>query len=317
MDDLVTSELQIENMIYEIRGKRVMLDRDLAKLYQYKNGAKTINLAVKRNIERFPEDFCFQISLKEFRECLKFQIETSNEQSLGKGGNRKMPHAFTEQGVAMLATVLKSNIASQVSVNIMRAFVAMRKYLSNNLIEQQLLEKQVLSNTKRIEKTETELVLLQESFKKFEEKKVVNEIYFNGQIYDAYSKILDIFNEAQKEIIIIDGYADKVILDIARNINASIKLITFTKNTKFQSLYLKYSKQYSNLKVTYNNSFHDRYFILDQITVYHCGTSINYAGSKTFSIVERYVKFRISFNFIALFHFLEKNSIIIHKNFFI
>ncbi len=282
MDDLVTSGLQIENMIYEIRGKQVMLDSDLAKLYQVET--KRINEAVKRNKERFPKDFYFVLVNSEYRELLKSQNATSKAEIAGKGGNRKMPHAFTEQGVAMLATVLKSNIASQASVNIMRAFAAMRKYLSNSLIEQRIIENHLLQNSKRIDQNEKDIKLLQESFKKFEEKKIVNEIYYNGQIYDAYSKILDIFNEAQKEIVIIDGYADKVILDIIRNINIGIRLITFTKNTKFQSLYSKYSKQYSNLKVTYNNSFHDRYCILDKITVYHCGTSINYAGSKTFSI---------------------------------
>ena len=282
MDDLVTSELQIENMIYEIRGRQVMLDSDLSKLYQVET--KRINEAVRRNQDRFPKDFYFVLDISEYRELLKSQNATSKAETTGKGGNRKMPHVFTEQGVAMLATVLKTKVASQVSVNIMRAFVAMRKYLSNNLIEQRIIENHLLQNSKRIEQNEKDIKLLQESFKKFEEKKVVNEIYFNGQIYDAYSKILDIFNEAQKEIVIIDGYADKVILDIARNIKADIKLITFTKNTKFQGLYSKYSKQYSNLKVLYNNSFHDRYFILDQNTVYHCGTSINYAGSKTFSI---------------------------------
>ena len=263
-----------------------MLDSDLAKLYQCKNGTKTINLAVKRNIERFPERFMFQISEDEFYTILnlRFQFETSSLESVNYGGRRYLPYVFTEQGVAMLATIIKTDVATETSIKIMDAFVAMRKYLSNNLIEQQLLEKQVLSNTKRIEKTETELAMLQESFKKFEEKKVVNEIYFNGQIYDAYSKILDIFKEAKNEIIVVDGYADKVFLDISRNIKIDIKLITYSKNIQFQALYKKYSKQYSNLKVTYNNSFHDRYFILDQNTVYHCGTSINHAGSKTFSI---------------------------------
>ena len=280
MDDLVTNELQIENMIYEIRGKQVMLDSDLAKLYQVET--KVFNQAVKRNPYRFPVQFCFQITKEEYLNLRSQFVTSSLEKSYG--GRRYLPYVFTEQGVAMLSAVLKSDIAVKTSVKIINAFVMMRKYISNNLIEQQLITKHVLENTNRIERNEDEIKKLQESFKKFEEKKIVNEIYFNGQIYDAYSKILDIFNEAQKEIVIIDGYADKVILDIARNIKADIKLITFTKNTKFQSLYSKYSKQYSNLKVTYNNSFHDRYFILDQITVYHCGTSINYAGSKTFSI---------------------------------
>ena len=291
MEELMRSELKIENMIYEIRGKQVMLDSDLAKLYQCKGGTKVINQAVSRNIERFPKDFYFQLSLKEYREFLKSQFVTSNEKSVDRGGVRKLPYVFTEQGVAMLATVLKTEVASQVSVNIMRAFVAMRRYLSTGYLDNQIINNQVVRNSndiieikEKIKENTKDIKLLQESFKKFEEKKVVNEIYFNGQIYDAYSKILDIFKEAKNEIIVVDGYADKVFLDIARNIKVSIKLITFTQNTKFQSLYSKYSKQYSNLKVTYNNSFHDRYFILDQITVYHCGTSISYAGSKTFSI---------------------------------
>ena len=277
MNELTKDEVFIENMIYEIRGKQVMLDSDLAELYQCKNGTKTINLAVKRNIERFPDDFYFQLNLSEYRNILKFQIETSNVQILGKGGTRKLPHVFTEQGVAMLATVLKTEVAAQVSVNIMRAFVAMRRYISNDLIEQKLLEKQVLKNADDIK-------LLQESFIKFEEKKVVNEIYFNGQIFDAYSKILDIFNEAKNEIIVVDGYADKELLNIIKNLKIKVFLITKTKNSSFPKLYSKYQKQYNNLKVVYNNLFHDRFFVLDQEAVYHCGTSINHVGSKTFAI---------------------------------
>ncbi len=284
MEELIKSEFQIEDMIYEIRGKQVMLDSDLAKLYQCKNGTKTINQAVRRNNDRFPEDFYFQISSEEYELVLRSQNGTL-ELKQGKY-SKYLPYVFTEQGVAMLATVIKTEVASQVSINIMRAFVYMRKYISNSLAEQKLLEKQVLKNTEEIESNRKQLFLLQESFKKLEEKKVVNEIYFNGQIYDAYSKILDIFNEAQNEIIIIDGYADKVFLDIVRNLEKSVKSILITKssNSSFKSLYSKYSKQYSNLRLIYNNSFHDRYFVLDRYIVYHCGTSINHAGSKTFSI---------------------------------
>jgi hypothetical protein len=209
---------------------------------------------------------------------------TSNDQSLGKGGRREIPYAFTEQGVAMLATVLKTELAAQVSVNIMRAFIAMRKYISHDLVEKRFLEQQIIKNTEDIADNRKEIKLLQESFKKFEEKKVVNEIYFEGQIFDAYSKILDIFNEAKFEIIVVDGYADKEFLNIAKSLNIPVYLITKTKNASFPKLYSKYQKQYKNLKVYYNNSFHDRYLILDQETVYHCGTSINHAGSKTFSI---------------------------------
>ena len=134
MNNIVVSDnIKIENMIYEIRGKQVMLDSDLAKLYGCKNGTKSLNLAVKRNIERFPQDFYFQINKNEY-DNLKFQIETSSWNMYG--GVRKLPYVFTEQGIAMLATVLHTPVAAEVSVNIMRTFVKMRKYISANLIEQ-------------------------------------------------------------------------------------------------------------------------------------------------------------------------------------
>lgn len=287
---LATSELNIENMIYEIRGKQVMLDSDLAKLYQCKNGTKEINQAVKNNPDKFPERFSWKLTNKE-SDTLLVKIFDQKGKLDTRGGKYRNPRVFTEQGVAMLATILKTDVAVQTSIKIMDAFVSMRKYLSSSLLNAEIMAYQVINNSKdifeiknSINENRVEIRLLQESFKKFEEKKVVNEIYFNGQIYDAYSKILDIFKESKKDIIVIDGYADKVFLDIARSVETNIILITFTKNSRFQSFFSKYSKQYSNLKVIYNNSFHDRYFILDQSTVYHCGTSINHAGSKTFSI---------------------------------
>ena len=214
MNNIVVSDnIKIENMIYEIRGKQVMLDSDLAKLYGCKNGTKSLNLAVKRNIERFPQDFYFQINKNEY-DNLKFQIETSSWNMYG--GVRKLPYVFTEQGVAMLATVLKTENASIVSVNIMRAFVVMKNIINTSLIEQKYFNELTIKNTEDIK-------LLQESFQKFEEKKKINEIYFNGQIYDAYSKIQEIFNETKKQIIIIDAYADYIILDIVKRLNIEVK----------------------------------------------------------------------------------------------
>ena len=268
----ILEELKIEKMIYEIRGKQVMLDSDLAKLYQCKNGTKTINLAVKRHINRFPERFMFQLTKEEY-DNLKFQFETSSWNAYG--GVRKLPYAFTEQGVAMLATVLRTNVAEEVSIRIMDAFVAMRKYIGSNLIEQKYINHLVLEHEDKIK-------LLETSFEKLETKK--NEIYFNGQIYDAYSKILDILSEAKEEIIIIDGYADKSVLDMIRN--TKVKVILIIKNCgnlKEQDI-LKYQEQYDNLHLIYDNSFHDRYIILDKKVFYHCGASLNHAGSKTFSI---------------------------------
>ena len=271
MNSLTVNNKNITNMIYEIRGKQVILDSDLAVLYECKNGTKSINLAVKRNIDKFPNDFYFQLDLEEFKK-LRFQNETTNYNMI-----RILPYVFTEEGVAMLASVLRTKVANEVSVGIMRAFVLMRRYISNELFEQKFINRQVLKNTEDIK-------LLQESFNKFEEKRKSNEIYFNGQIYDSYSKILDILKEAKKDLIIIDNYADKSMLDMIRNINVKVTIIC-KENGLLKAIDIeKYNKQYNNLKVIYNNTFHDRYIIIDKKTIYHCGTSLNHIGSKTFSI---------------------------------
>ena len=272
---IIKDDVIIENLIYEVRGKQVMLDSDLARLYECVNGTKSINLAVNRNIERFPEDFYFQLTKEEYNN-LKFQIETSNS-SNNLGGVRKLPYVFTEQGVAMLATVLRTKIAAQMSISIMRAFVTMRKYISSNLIEKKFINKQVLKNTEDIR-------LLKESFHRFEEKRKVNEIYFNGQIYDAYSKIQDIFKSATKKLVIIDAYADNTLLDIVKRLNVEVIIITKPNNLLTKQDITKYNKQYHNLKVIYINDFHDRYFLIDENEIYHCGSSINRIGYKTFSI---------------------------------
>ena len=267
--------VRIKNKIYEIRGIEVMLDSDLAELYQCANGTKTINQAVKRNMERFPSDFYFQLTENEIDYVSRSQTGTLK---IEQGHNVKyLPYAFTEQGIAMLATVLKTEVAAEMSIKIMDAFVALKHYISDNLIEQKFVNKQVLKNTEDIK-------LLKESFQKFEEKKKINEIYFNGQIYDAYSKILDIFKSAKKKLIIIDSYADNTLLDIIKRLNIDVVIITKKDNLLTWQDIIKYNKQYYNLKVLYNNDFHDRYFLIDENIVYHCGASINRIGYKTFSI---------------------------------
>ena len=275
MNEVINKDyINIENLIYEVRGVQVMLDSDLAKLYGCVNGTKTINQAVKRNVDKFPDDFYFQLTKNEFFN-LKSQIGTSSWNDYG--GIRKLPYVFTEQGVAMLATIIKTKVATEMSITIMRAFVAMRKYISSNLIEQKYINNMVLEHDSQIK-------LLQSTFNKLEEKKKVNEIYFDEQIYDAYSKIQEIFKEAKKEIIIIDGYADNTILDIIKRLKVNVTIITKPNNLLTKQDVLKYNKQYHNLKVIYDNSFHDRYFILDGNIVYHCGASINRIGYKIFSI---------------------------------
>ena len=271
MNEVVTKEnIKIEDMIYEIRGKQVMLDSDLARLYETET--KRINEAVYRNKEKFPERFSWILDDSDV-EILRSQIATSSSH----GGRRYATRVFTEQGVAMLATVLKTKVATEISIQIMDAFVAMRKYISNNLLEQKHINNMVLEH-------DCQIKLLQDSFKKIEEKKKVNEIYFNGQIYDAYSKIQEIFNSGNKKIIIIDAYADNTILDIIKRLKIEVTIITKPNNLLTEQDIAKYNKQYNNLQVYYNNTFHDRYFILDDEIIYHCGASINRIGYKTFSI---------------------------------
>ncbi len=274
MQELSKKKIEVENLIYEIRGKQVMLDSDLAKLYQCKNGTKEINQAVKNNIEKFPERFSWILSNSEEQNLRSNFLTSSLKQYGGRRYNRRV---FTEQGVAMLATILKSKIATEVSIRIMDAFVAMRKYVSTNLIEQKYINNMVLEH-------DNDIKMLQESFKKFEEKKKTNEIYFDGQIYDAYSKVIDIFKSAKESLVIIDGYADKTILDFIKELKVNVTLIVREKSLLHEMDIEKYNKQYQNLKVIYDNTFHDRYFILDQEIMYHCGTSLNHIGEKTFSI---------------------------------
>ena len=251
---------KIENLIYEIRGKQVMLDSDLAKLYECKNGTKVINQAVKRNITKFPERYCFQLTETEYRN-LKFQNGTSSLNNYG--GVRKMPYVFTEQGVAMLATVLKTPVADAVSMRIIDAFVYMRRYLSGEIGSNMLVNH------------EERILKLEEQFNKFSSKR--NTIIYEGKIYDAYSVMLDIFNEAKGEIIIVDNYVNKELLDILREVDKKIIVISNNMNNE---LIKKYESQYDNTQFVSDNPFHDRYIILDRKEVYASGMSLKDVGKK-------------------------------------
>ena len=182
---VIDNQIIIENLIYEIRGKQVMLDSDLARLYSVET--KRINEAVKNNPQKFPERFSFKLTDKESKNFLVENFDQKNKNIETRGGKYKNPRVFTEQGVAMLATILKSNVAVKVSIAIMDAFVMMRKYISNDLIELNYMKRQILNNSKNIDKNIEDIKLLQQSFQKFEEKRKNSEIYFNGQIYDAPS----------------------------------------------------------------------------------------------------------------------------------
>jgi len=222
MNELLEKEKnKIENLIYEIRGQQVMLDSDLAKLYKCSNGTKSINLAVKRHIKRFPERFMFQLTKEEALSIYsRFQFETLKNSIDLRGSNIKyLPYVFTEQGVAMLATVLRTDVAEEVSIAIMDAFVSMRHYISSNLLEQGYINNMVL-------KHDGEIRILQDTFKQFKPKN--NHIFLEDQVYDAYSLFLDILNQSKKEIVIIDNYASKELLDTLKKIDK--KIIIVSKN---------------------------------------------------------------------------------------
>ena len=268
---IVKDNIKIEDLIYEVRGKQVMLDSDLARLYECKNGTKDINKAVKRNIDRFPEDFYFQLTEEEIN-LLRFQNGTANISNM----IRTLPFVFTEQGIAMLATVLRTNNASIVSVSIMRAFVAMKKYVNTNLIEQKYINNLVLEHDYNIK-------MLQESFDKLSAKEKISHIFFDGQIYDAYSLLIEILSKAKKEIIIIDNYAGKELFDITKNIKTNIKV--YTKNIDNVAK-TKYENQYNNLTIINTDIFHDRFIIIDTKILYHCGSSFKDLGKKCFAITK-------------------------------
>ena len=190
------------------------------------------------------------------------------------GGRRYFPYVFTEYGITMLAGILKSEVAVSVSIRIVNTFITMKRYISTNLLEQKYINNQVIKNTEDIK-------ILQESFKEFDKKKELNDMFFEGQFYDAYSLLIDILNTASKNIIIIDNYIDKKFLDICSKIKVNI--IIYTKEI-YKDTLEKYNKQYNNIKVKISNKYHDRFIILDYKTLYHCGASFKDLGKKCFCI---------------------------------
>ena len=273
---IVKDNIKIENLIYEIRGKQVMLDSDLAMLYGCKNGTKSLNLAVKRHINRFPERFMFQLTKEEYSSIYsRFQFETLNKNNQKQGLNIKyLPYVFTEQGVAMLSAILKTDVAEEISIKIMDAFVAMKNIINTSLIEQKYINRLVLEH-------DNEIRLLQELFNKLSTKEKINHIFYNGQIYDAYSLLIDILNKAKKEIIIIDNYAGKELFDITKDIKVNIKI--YTKNIDEVSK-KKYMQEYSNIEIITTDIFHDRFIILDNKELYNLGSSLKDIGKKCTSI---------------------------------
>ncbi|MBQ8325574.1 MAG: ORF6N domain-containing protein [Lachnospiraceae bacterium] len=272
-----TSEVTIKNLIYVIRGQQVMLDSDLAELYQVET--KVFNQAVKRNKERFPKEFCFQLAREEYN-SLRSQIVTSK----GKGGRRYLPYVFTEQGIAMLSAVLRSDIAIQVSIKIMNMFVEMRRFMANNSL--------VLNRINEIEVKQ--LIYQKDADEKFdkiftyisEHEEVSQKIFFEGQIYDAFSLLAELIAKAKTEIVLIDNYVDVGTLNILAKKQENVKVQIYTvKRAKLSPTDINnFNQQYPALSVNYTEEFHDRFLIIDESWGYHIGASLKDAGKKCFAI---------------------------------
>lgn len=276
-DQLVVVD-NIESLIKVIRGQQVIFDKDLAKLYGVET--KYLNKQVKRNIERFPEDFMFQLTKEE---CLRCQIGTSNE---GRGGARYFPYVFTENGVSMLSSVLRSKTAIEVNIRIMRAFTSMRHFLLNNAevfqristmeYHQLKMQQHLLESDKRID----------EVFRKLDEgnAKPKQGIFYNGQIYDSYTFVSELVKSAKKRIILIDNYVDETVLTLLDKREEGVSAVIYTQqiSRRFQLDIDRHNAQYAPIEVEMFRLSHDRFLCIDD-DVYHIGASVKDLGKKWFA----------------------------------
>jgi hypothetical protein len=299
---LIRSE-ELTNRIYTIRGVQVMLDTDLAELYGV--DVKRLNEQVKRNIERFPQEFSFQVTADENNllrsqivtlkneDHLRCQIGTSkNKQNLRsqfatsntKGGRRYLPYVFTEQGVAMLSGVLKSAKAVQISIQVINAFVAMRRFIASNA---EVFQRLGAVERKQIEHKAEADHKFEQIFNAIEERSIKPKqgIFFDGQIFDAYQFVSDLIRTARKSIIVIDNYIDDAVLTLLSKAGKKVKITVLTKTISKQLALdvKKYNEQYPELTVKEFHNSHDRFMIIDDKTVYHFGASLKDLGKKWFA----------------------------------
>lgn len=277
LPDIEISEVTIKNLIYVIRGQQVMLDSDLAMLYQVET--KVFNQAVKRNIERFPEKFRFQLTKEEY-DSLRSQFVTSN----GKGGRRYMPYVFTEQGIAMLSAVLRSKIAIQISIKIMDAFVEMRRFLASNALMFERINEMEVKQLAFQKSTEEKFDKIFHYISEHEESS--QKIFFDGQIYDAFSLLVDLVSRAEKKLVLVDNYVDVGTLNILAKKKSDVEVIVYTvRRTRLSEADVNnFNQQYPTLEIKYTGVFHDRFLIIDDTCAYHIGASIKDAGKKCFGI---------------------------------
>lgn len=276
MSDIIPIHTGIETRIFTIRNVQVMLDVHLAELYQVET--RTFNQAVKRNEERFPEQFRFQLTENEW-EILRSQFVISNEE-LDKGKYRRyMPYAFTEQGIAMLSAVLRSEVAVQVSIKIMQTFVQMRHTLLNNIA--------VVKRLENVERKQLEMSgQLEQVFSALEANKPQTQgIFFDGETFNAYAFVSDLVRKAKSSIILIDNYIDDTVLTLFNKRRAGVKVEIYTKTISKQlSLDLeKYNSQFEPVEIYSFSKAHDRFLILDHKELYHIGASLKDLGKKWFA----------------------------------
>lgn len=271
----------IQNLIYVVRGKQVMLDSDLAQLYQIET--RILNQSVKRNINRFPERYRFQLTREEY-EDLKSQFVISSIDDGNHGGRRSLPFAFTGQGIAMLSSVLRSDTAIQINIRIMDTFVDIRKYMANSAL---LYERVNNIELKQLEFHKNTNEKFDKVFRYIEEhEEDEQKIFFDGQIYDAFSLIISLIQKAQKEIILIDGYVNIGTLNLLakKNTGVDVKIYTYVNSKLTSTDIANFNAQYPVLSVKRTQVFHDRFLVIDGHTVYHIGASIKDAGKKCFGI---------------------------------
>ena len=263
--------IDVESLIRVINGKQVILDFDLAFLYGVET--KVLNQAVKRNIERFPDDFMFKLSREEYN-SLRSQFVTSNK----RGGTRYLPFAFTESGIAMLSSVLRSPTAIDVNIRIMRAFVAMRRFLANNA--------QVFQRLASIEHHQIETdQRIDEVFKRLDANTPPRQgIFYDGQVFDAYQFVSDLIRKAKKVIVLIDNYVDDTVLTLLDKRNRGVSATIYTQriSQQFQLDINRHNTQYPAIDVKNFNKAHDRFLLIDD-EVYHIGASIKDLGKKWFA----------------------------------
>lgn len=287
MDEIVISNnntleidgqiIDISKLIYTIRGKQVMLDSDLAIIYGYE--VKRLNEQVKNNINRFPDDFMFQMTREEVKD-LRSKFSTANINSK----SRSLPHVFTEQGIYMLATVLNGEIAENQSIFIMRAFREMRHFIMNN---ERMFERINSIELKQLEYQKESEEKFNKIFDYIAKHKEDNQkIFFDGQIFDAFSLLTDIVGHATRELVLIDGYIDVITLNILAKKNAGVDVFAYTlPSARISTQDINsFNAQYPTLTVKRTTAFHDRFLIIDGADGYHIGASLKDAGKKCFGI---------------------------------